>query len=62
MFELSATGQETVLHAFTGQPDGEFPYGSLVLDSAGNLYGVTQEGETSQGVEFGCGTVFKISR
>ncbi len=29
------------LYAFKGQPDAGFPYGGLVFDSAGNLYGTT---------------------
>jgi hypothetical protein len=32
------------LYSFTGQSDGEFPYGELVLDKAGNLYGTTYGG------------------
>jgi uncharacterized repeat protein (TIGR03803 family) len=29
------------LYAFKGQPDAGFPYGGLIRDSAGNLYGTT---------------------
>jgi uncharacterized repeat protein (TIGR03803 family) len=29
------------LYAFKGQPDAGFPYGGLVMDGAGNLYGTT---------------------
>jgi uncharacterized repeat protein (TIGR03803 family) len=31
----------TPLYAFRGQPDAGFPYGGLVFDTAGNLYGTT---------------------
>jgi uncharacterized repeat protein (TIGR03803 family) len=31
----------TTLYAFKGQPDAGFPYGGLVSDSAGNLFGTT---------------------
>jgi uncharacterized repeat protein (TIGR03803 family) len=31
----------TVLHAFTGVPDGKGPDSSLILDATGNLYGTT---------------------
>jgi uncharacterized repeat protein (TIGR03803 family) len=31
----------TTLYAFKGQPDAGFPYGGLVRDRAGNLYGTT---------------------
>lgn len=37
-------------------PDGANPYASLVFDSAGNLYG-----ETDEGGLYGQGTVFKLS-
>jgi len=43
LFELSDTGTYTVLHSFTGSPDGQFPAG-LVFDQQGNLYGTTQFG------------------
>jgi uncharacterized repeat protein (TIGR03803 family) len=47
-----------VLHSFQGQSkgDGSLPYGDLVLDHAGNLYGTTTEGGPT-----GQGTVFKLS-
>jgi len=44
-----------VLHTFNGT-NGSFPMGSLVMDSAGNLYGTTQEG----GV-YGYGVIYKVS-
>jgi uncharacterized repeat protein (TIGR03803 family) len=57
VFELSSTGVETVLYAFTGNPpDGEYPLSGLVRDAAGNLYGTTEKGGAS-----GFGTVFKLS-
>jgi uncharacterized repeat protein (TIGR03803 family) len=46
----------SVLHAFNGS-DGRSPEGGVVLDSAGNVYGTTQDGgHQHQGV------VFKLSR
>ena len=60
IFELSPVGggwQETTLHGFTGSGgDGSYPQGALTLDSAGNLYGVTLQGGTSN-----WGTVFELS-
>ncbi|HUK43095.1 MAG TPA: choice-of-anchor tandem repeat GloVer-containing protein [Candidatus Bathyarchaeia archaeon] len=48
---------ETVLYRFTGDPDGWAPIGrTLVSDDAGNLYG-----GTSDGGDFGRGTVYKLS-
>jgi len=52
---LDTVGKETVLHGFSGGADGVQPIGNLVLDKAGNLYGVTFSGGT-----FGKGVVFKI--
>jgi len=48
------------LHFFTGGSDGGTPYGNLIIDSSGNLYGTTYEGgEGCNGS--GCGLVFKLS-
>ena len=65
VFKLSQTAgvwKETVLHTFTGVPDGALPIASLVLNAAGNLYGTTTQGGHS-GCEgnTGCGTVFEIT-
>jgi len=61
VFELSPNGEggwnETVLHNFTGYPDGANPEGSLIMDANGNLYGTTQNGGTGGGY----GTVFELS-
>jgi uncharacterized repeat protein (TIGR03803 family) len=46
---------ETLLYQFQAPPDGSYPMGSLVRDSAGNLYGAAFYGGIN------CGTVFKIS-
>jgi uncharacterized repeat protein (TIGR03803 family) len=40
------TWTESVAHAFTGPPDGAFPYDGLVADGAGNFYGATVHGGT----------------
>jgi uncharacterized repeat protein (TIGR03803 family) len=51
----------TTLYTFTGGPDGAFPYGPLVRDTAGNLYGTTSQGGLAGGCGGpGCGTVFKL--
>jgi uncharacterized repeat protein (TIGR03803 family) len=47
---------ETLLYSFTDGNDGGYPYGGLILDNAGNLYGTTNNGGTSD-----AGTVFKLS-
>ncbi len=50
---------ESILYNFTGSTDGGQPYGGLVLDAAGNLYGTTNIGGSSN-CNLGCGTVFKL--
>ncbi len=44
VFKLNPANKETVLHAFTGAPDGASPSAPVVRDAAGNLYGTTQGG------------------
>jgi hypothetical protein len=72
VYELSPPKQkggawtETVLYNFQGGKDGDLPSGTLVFDTAGNLYGVTLFGGgkgTSCDIFYGgtCGTVFKLS-
>lgn len=58
VFKVTPSGSETVLHSFTGPPsDGGHPqYGSLTLDGAGNLYGVTPEGGA-----FSYGAVYEVT-
>ena len=59
--------KETVLYIFKGNTskDGASPYGGLVIDAAGNLYGTTGYGGTRNcvvlGILMGCGTVFELS-
>lgn len=49
-------GTETLLHVFTGQPDGANPNSALTADAAGNLFGVTQSGGA-----YNFGTVYELS-
>ena len=49
-----------MLHTFTGGSDGGGPYGGLVRDSAGNLYGTTMNGGNVC-ANSTCGVVFKIA-
>ena len=57
-----------ILYNFTGvtnHQDGELPSGGLVIDTQGNLYGVTAYGGTGGCLLFGgvngCGTVYEVS-
>lgn len=49
-------GTEQVLHSFTGGVDGQLPNAGVILDSAGNVYGATDDG----GASF-YGTVYQLS-
>jgi uncharacterized repeat protein (TIGR03803 family) len=59
VFELTpmsgGSWSETLLHRFNGS-DGSEPFGGVVLDAGGNLYGTTGSGGPNGG-----GTVFKIA-
>src|SRR5262249_51459681 len=55
VFRLDRAGNETVLYSFTGGADGASPgFGSLVRDTAGNLYGTDSPGA-------GNGVVFEVT-
>ena len=60
IYKLDTSRNLTVLYSFTGGPDGAYPFGDVVLDSAGNLYGTTAYGGSAQG-HSGNGVVFKLS-
>src|SRR5580693_3393034 len=56
VFELSNTGQESVLYNFKGSDgDGDVPDSMSFRDAAGNLFGTTY-----QGGAYSFGTVFKL--
>jgi uncharacterized repeat protein (TIGR03803 family) len=61
VFEVSASGTESVLYSFTGGADGGYPYASLIMDKAGNLYGTALAGGSSN-CDGGCGVVFKVDK
>jgi len=57
VFEIAMPGDTlNILHTFNGSPDGAEPYGPLVFDRAGNLYGTTNVGGAHN-----AGTVFIMS-
>ena len=61
VFELTPRGvgewDFRTIYSFRGQPDGVFPYGALLFDASGNIYGTTYYGGTN-----GIGAVYKLSR
>ena len=59
IFQLVHSGgnwTENVLYEFSGGNDGALPPGGVVLDRAGNLYGLTSYSEPYQ-----CGTAFELT-
>ncbi|HWU54868.1 MAG TPA: choice-of-anchor tandem repeat GloVer-containing protein [Rhizomicrobium sp.] len=56
LFRLAPDGTGTVLHTFTGKPDGAAPLGTLVRDATGNLYGTASLGGANNS-----GTIFKLA-
>jgi uncharacterized repeat protein (TIGR03803 family) len=56
IFEVDQQGNETVLYSFTGGVDGGQPFGGLIQDLQGNLYGTTRVGGNT-----GFGTIFELT-
>jgi uncharacterized repeat protein (TIGR03803 family) len=57
VFKVDGAGQETILHSFSGYPDGQDPGATLAMDASGNLYGTTVFQGTAAAA---AGTVFRI--
>jgi uncharacterized protein YceK len=57
-----ATSKIQVLHSFGSGMDALAPYGGLVFDKTGHLYGTTAVGGAGSGCNQGCGTVFELTR
>jgi uncharacterized repeat protein (TIGR03803 family) len=56
VYRLDNAGKETVLHTFTGGPDGASSFAGLIRDANGNLYGATGYGGAA-----GAGTIFRLT-
>jgi uncharacterized repeat protein (TIGR03803 family) len=70
VFAADSAGHYTIIHNFQGPPtDGLEPWGNLVQDAQGNMYGVTMGGGNRRSgigcndptMQFGCGTIFELS-
>lgn len=56
----SANGwKETLIHVFSDGSDGGYPYGAVIVDNAGNVYGTAPGGGLPS---CGCGVVLKFSQ
>lgn len=71
IYELSTSGSgapwtETVLYSFTGHiPDGAHPYGNMVVNASGDLFGTTSSGganvsDCNTDSYPGCGSIFEV--
>jgi uncharacterized repeat protein (TIGR03803 family) len=59
IFQLTRSGAawtETIVHNFDDGDDGAVPYGGLIADKLGNLYGAATEGGSGGG-----GTIYELS-
>lgn len=61
IFKLTQNGTFSVIHDFQGGSDGAGPYGDVIMDNAGNIYGTTLAGGGSGCGGGGCGTVFELA-
>lgn len=67
IFKLTPNGSGytyTDLYDFTGGTNGEHPYGQIVMDADGNLYGTTEDGGVIGGDicgNFGCGIAWELT-
>lgn len=63
VFKLAQDGTETVLHSFTGTPDGAAPYAGLVLDGKSNILEKSFDlyGTTVGGGAYDRGMVFEVT-
>src|ERR1700688_4120428 len=58
---LWAADKYKIPYNFTGGADGSGPTASPIFDHAGNLYGTTQTGGSTDNCSRGCGVVFKLT-
>jgi uncharacterized repeat protein (TIGR03803 family) len=56
VYKVTPSGEETVLHTFTGGNDGGEPYAGVILDSSGTLFGTAYNGGTAN-----AGVVYKVT-
>jgi len=62
VYKVDGSGNESVLHAFSGGADGWLPIDRLIMDGSGNIYGTAESGGDPSCPYSGCGTVYKISQ
>src|SRR5262249_17852876 len=55
VYEVTPSGTLTTAYSFSGGADGSEPWGDLIIDSQGNLYGATAIGGA-----YDSGTIFEL--
>jgi uncharacterized repeat protein (TIGR03803 family) len=62
VFKIDPSGSETTLYNFTGKTDGSGPWGGLVMDKSGHMFGMTAYGGIFNDdiCYYGCGVVYEI--
>jgi uncharacterized repeat protein (TIGR03803 family) len=58
IYTVTHRGRHKVLYAFASESDGFYPFASLIMDQAANLYGTTIAGGDDR---CSCGTVFELT-
>ncbi len=64
LFEYSNSGLFFTVHGFCAQTDcadGGAPYGGLMVDNNGNLFGTTAGGGSTVNVKYGAGVLYELS-
>ena len=56
VYKIDTAGNEVVLFSFPGGVDGDYPYGGVIRDANGNLYGTTGGGGAGR-----AGVVYKLT-
>jgi uncharacterized repeat protein (TIGR03803 family) len=55
VFKVDGTGKETTLHSLAGGKDGAEPFGGVIVDAAGHVWGTSPSGGASN-----AGYVFRL--
>ena len=63
VYQMGRNGKFSVVYSFTGAPDGQHPFSSLLAGANGSLYGTTEYGGNLACAfnSFGCGTVYQVN-
>jgi uncharacterized repeat protein (TIGR03803 family) len=60
VYQLGTNGALTTLHSFAAGADGADPFGGVIRDANGNLYGTAYSGGVGAGKKAGYGIVYRL--